>query len=305
MWEPILWLHFGGRPRPLAPLRLESSVWPQPASAQHPFFSWAGPELWSPTAWVPPRLSPPKAASCHRLWRPPDRSEQWRVAVPRLWATRDGGYRGLSRRWVAALEQREQKPSWQWGLEIVTGSGLCLLLLGPGQASSGPFCRSSPLLGQVIHWTAWSGGLGCPCRVPEANVCQAVLEAACSPLTWKPGFGRGGHSLAVGPPATATKSFLPLPTDASETVVRCALTTISFVKPPQPAGCGEYSVGLHPFSENTEGPPSGGSLGTQVGAALTAVVWGCAAPRADGTAGWGAVPDATLSGPTLDARGRV
>lgn len=43
-------------------------------------------------------------------------------------------------------------------------------------------------------------------------------------------------------------------------------------------------MGLYLFSKNTEGPPSEGNLGTQVGAELTASVWGCGAPRADGTA---------------------
>lgn len=42
-------------------------------------------------------------------------------------------------------------------------------------------------------------------------------------------------------------------------------------------------MGLQLFSKNTEGPPSRGSLGTQVGAVLMALMWGCGAPRADGT----------------------
>lgn len=51
-----------------------------------------------------------------------------------------------------------------------------------------------------------------------------------------------------------------------------------FVKPPQPAGSWEYSVGLHLLSKNAEGPPSGGGLGMQVGAVLMALVWGSGGP---------------------------
>lgn len=64
-------------------------------------------------------------------------------------------------------------------------------------------------------------------------------------------------------------------------------------------------MGLYLFSKNTEGPPSEGNLGTQVGAELTALVWGCGAPRADGTAEWEQTPSVNQSGPTSDAGRRV
>lgn len=64
-------------------------------------------------------------------------------------------------------------------------------------------------------------------------------------------------------------------------------------------------MGLYLFSKNTEGPPSEGNLGTQVGAELTALVWGCGAPGADGTAESEQTLGVKQSGPTCDARRHV